>query len=182
MIKGSQMTIEARQKISKSLMGNHYAKGFRHTDETKRKVSLASKRQDHSWKLGLKRSEQSCKKQGETLHKNWQEGKYIKLNRAKGEHHWNWKGGINPVNDTIRKSTEMKLVKRACFERDSFTCQECNQIGGELSAHHIKPFSLFPELRFALDNLVTLCKSCHLKTDTYAGRVISYIQNNVYHT
>ncbi len=53
------------------------------------------------------------------------------------------------------------------FERDLYTCQNCGEVGGRLEAHHIKPWSLFSELRFAIDNGRTLCKDCHKQTESY---------------
>lgn len=84
----------------------------------------------------------------------------------------NWKGGITPINEKIRKSIEYKLWRKAVFERDNFTCKFCGQVGGKIQADHIKPFALFPELRFAIDNGRTLCENCHRKTETW-GRVRS---------
>lgn len=86
----------------------------------------------------------------------------------KGDKHWNWKGGISPINKRIRNSLEMKLWRKAVFERDKYTCVWCGQIGYKLSVDHIKPFALFPELRFAIDNGRTLCWECHRKTDTFS--------------
>jgi predicted restriction endonuclease len=91
-----------------------------------------------------------------------------------GDKNFNWKGGITPINCSIRSSTEMKLWRKAVFERDNYSCIWCGQKGGKLNADHIKPFSLFPELRFAIDNGRTLCKECHSKTDTYMGRIKNY--------
>jgi hypothetical protein len=86
--------------------------------------------------------------------------------------HWNWKGGINDVNDTIRKSLEYRLWRTAVFERDNYTCVWCGikSISGIaiiLHADHIKPFAYYPELRFAIDNGRTLCINCHKTTETY---------------
>ena len=92
-----------------------------------------------------------------------------------GNKHWNWKGGISPISETIRKSIEYKTWRQLIFERDNFTCVICGQIRGNIEADHIKPFSLYPKLRFLIDNGRTLCHNCHLKTDNYAGKIKRFL-------
>ena len=61
----------------------------------------------------------------------------------------------------IRKSKAYSDWRKSVFERDDFTCAICGHRGGELNAHHIKPFAKYPEDRFDVDNGITLCKECH---------------------
>ena len=90
--------------------------------------------------------------------------------KISGKNHWNWQSGLTSINSKIRNSLEMKLWRQSVLERDNHACVWCSS-NKDLVADHIKPFSLYPELRFAIDNGRTLCNSCHLKTDTFAGRI-----------
>jgi len=91
-------------------------------------------------------------------------------NLKKGEEHWNWKGGISPLNHSLRTSAMFEIWRNAVFLRDNFTCQNpnceyCNnKIGVFLHPHHIKPLSLYPELAFDVSNGITYCKEFHLNS------------------
>lgn len=92
-----------------------------------------------------------------------------------------WKGGVTLINHTIRNSAQYNEWRKTIFKRDNWSCVLCGdrQKSGHkviLQADHIKPFSLFPELRFSLDNGRTLCIDCHRKTDTYGFNII---KNNI---
>ncbi len=124
-------------------------KGKKHSAETRKKMSDKAK--------GKLISESHRKKISETFRKN-------------PSLHHSWKGGITPINLKIRRSMEYRLWRTAVFERDNYTCVWCGERGGRLNADHIKPFALFPELRFAIDNGRTLCEDCHKTTDTYGRK------------
>lgn len=91
------------------------------------------------------------------------EYEWSKHNPKTDKYHWNYKGGISPENLVIRNSLQMKLWRQDVFARDKYTCRECGLCGGSLQAHHIKEFAKYPELRFNIDNGITLCKNCHNK-------------------
>ena len=116
------------------------------------------------------------KKRIDMIGNQWNKGR-ISWNRGNkgykaGEKHYNWKGGVTSEYEKLRKSLEAKLWRKAVFERDNYTCTICgDDKGGNLEADHIKPWALYPELRYAIDNGRTLCHNCHQQTDTYGGRV-----------
>ena len=118
------------------------------TKEHKHKISIAMK--------GIMHSKESRKK-------------------ISGSNSHLWRGGVTPMNKLVRCSVEYKLWRRAVFQRDNFMCVWCKARYKKgqpviIQADHIKPFALYPELRFAIDNGRTLCIECHKKTDTYAGK------------
>lgn len=95
----------------------------------------------------------------------------------RGEKGSGWKGGLTAEKELIRNSMRYKEWRRSVFERDNYTCVNCGTKSGvgrsvTLNADHIKPFTSFPELRFAIDNGRTLCVPCHRKTDTYGYKAI----------
>ncbi len=90
-----------------------------------------------------------------------------------GPDNHNWKGGVTPINEKIRKSVPYQTWRRHVFIRDNYTCQACGTRGGDLQADHDLPFALFPDLRFEVLNGRTMCKSCHRNTPTYGDVRIS---------
>jgi hypothetical protein len=85
----------------------------------------------------------------------------------RGEQSNFWLGGVCEENNRIRHSTEYREWRSAIFRRDDYTCQECGIRGARLNADHIKPFALFKDLRFDIENGRTLCEPCHKETETY---------------
>lgn len=71
------------------------------------------------------------------------------------------KGNRNWDSYRGRKTPEYKKWREDVFRRDGYKCKICGVKGGVLNAHHIKPYSKFPNLRYSIDNGVTLCKKCH---------------------
>lgn len=83
----------------------------------------------------------------------------------------NWKGGITPERQAFYRSGEWKTAVKIVWARDNATCQRCNMDHRTLDrkspdyrkfhVHHIVSFAV-KELRADPDNLVLLCRSCHL--------------------
>lgn len=83
------------------------------------------------------------------------------LQKMSGSNNHLWRGGITPINVAIRMSLEYKLWRDACFARDGYTCQKTGEHSDKLIVHHILNFSSHPELRFSIDNGITLSRKVH---------------------
>ena len=136
--------IEFRKKISKALKGRKFTKEW-----------IEKLKKSHLGK-GHKQSEETKKR----------------LSKAhKGEKCNFWKGGVSKENERIRNGIESRLWREAVFARDNWTCQKCKTKGGKLHPHHIQNFAQFKELRFAIDNGITLCKKCHIEFHRIYGKI-----------
>ena len=172
--KGGFYSEETKQKISDANRGRKLS------IDQKMRISLAKKGKMPKFitsHKGYKHTEKTKKIISEKL-----EGRPIpelvrkKMSESKRcEKHWNWKGGITPENLRIRLRIEFRLWRESVFARDNWTCQKCNTKGGELHPHHIQNFAQFLELRFAIDNGITFCVSCHKQFHKIYG-----IKNNNY--
>ena len=62
------------------------------------------------------------------------------------------------------KSTGWKIVRKKALARDNYLCQDCLKMGYTVPAqtvHHIIPIKEQWTLRLIVENMVSLCESCH---------------------
>lgn len=144
-MKGRRMPIKTKKALLEAVTGgNHYLFGKAMPLETREKLKSAN--------LGKKHTINTRKK--------------MSLSHAHGEDHWNWKGGIGSERHQLMNKQDYILWRTSVFMRDGYICVECGS-KKNLQADHIKPWALYPELRYAIDNGRTLCYECHRKTDTW---------------
>ena len=136
---GKKLSEESKRKGVETRMknGSYNRKRKKCSEETKRKISEANK--------GRKFSEEIKQK----------------MRLRQGDRAGGWKGGLTSKNLLIRGRIEFRLWREAVFARDNWTCQKYGTWGGKLQAHHIQNFAQFPELRFAIDNGITLSGKAH---------------------
>lgn len=130
--------------------------GSKLSEETKRKIGEKSK--GHSVTL-------------EVRNKISKANKGIKRPQSSGENNYRWIKDRNKILDNHRQrsSFEMTCWRKACFERDNFTCQKTGERGGKLVVHHINNFADFTELRTSIENGITLSKNEHIKFHSLYG-------------
>ncbi len=125
--------------------------------------------------------------------KTFSKGSMIKRTESRiktdGYQAWN-KNDNTPIKKAIRGIRKYYDWRKAVFERDNYTCQDCFKKGGKLHAHHIIHVSLIfkeyniktieealkCEILWDKDNGITLCQKHHLDKhkNENSGRILEW--------
>lgn len=115
-------------------------------------------------------------------------GKNNPMFGVRGEEHPNWNPELTD-EDRIkeRKSFEDTQWRISVWRRDRFKCQKCGS-NKKLNAHHILNHKTHKELRYDVNNGITLCEDCHIKFhktygyfDNTREQINEYLQLEVTH-
>lgn len=150
-----------------------------------------SKKGQIPWNKGIEMSAESCKnyfgrkhskEHNEKISARLIGNKYavgskgsstsFKKGQTTGDKNKNWKGGISKDVWKIRGSFECAQWKKEVKKRDKNTCKRCCiKSFKKTTAHHVLNFSTHIDLRFSIENGITLCIKCHKKFhDKYGYR------------
>jgi thymidylate synthase ThyX/5-methylcytosine-specific restriction endonuclease McrA len=69
-----------------------------------------------------------------------------------------WRGGVTPERYLIGQWTQMQAFR--VHQKNSFRCTLCGS-GRDLHAHHIDPVAHNPSRAYDIDNLASVCRTCH---------------------
>jgi len=99
-------------------------------------------------------------------------GEYISRTNS-GSNAWQWSGGQFPYGKgwNERKKRRVRIRDQARCQNCGMTEPEClKEFGRVLDVHHIQPARSFesPGPRNAMENLTTLCRSCHRTAESMA--------------
>jgi len=183
--KGKILSKETRKKMSKVAKEKGFGlwmKGKHISEEIRRKIGEANK--GNSWNKGKYLSEETKKKIGEANKGRIisEEHKKIISKAHKGTKNHFWQGGKSFEEYTVNFNRELKELVR---QRDNYQCQLCGMPEVEnirkLCIHHVD----YNKKNCLPSNLISLCTSCHIRTNFNRDYWIEYLLNkrglNVYH-
>lgn len=161
---GKNRSQETKEKIKVKHLGKHFSPS---TEFKKGMVSYWRGRKGRvSPMKGKKQTEEAKKKISLHCH---QRGKKLSPEHLKkmiryGEKNNKWRGGTTTETQKRVQEESWKKLRKLIYARDNWTCQKCfKKCHKDIQCHHIIPFRITKDDR--KENLVTLCKGCHLKEE-----------------
>lgn len=178
--KGHKHTEESKKKMSESHKGkSSWNKGKKCSEETKEKMRLAKLKNPVKFWKGKHRSSNTKEEISKKLKGRmpWMFGKKHsektkkKISKANsGEKSYLWQGGISKE---LYGFDWTYLLKHSIRTRDCFVCKICDKHGWII--HHID----YNKKNNCPENLITLCNSCHAKTNFKREYWIEYFSLNI---
>lgn len=164
------MTFQVGHKLG---IGNQYRKGFKYSDEAKKKISERLKGNTNGFKIGFP----SPRKGKKSRFPAWNKGR--KLPEFSGENHPNWiKDRTKIVGRNTRTNDPcFKQWRLGVYKRDNYKCHISDtQCLGRIEAHHILRWKDYPELRYEIDNGITLCHFHHPRKKYDENRLVNFFR------
>jgi hypothetical protein len=167
MPKGYKHSQETKEKIRKANLNREYKGGWQLSEETKKKISNYAKNNlpKYSFKKG---------------YIPWNKG--LKGVMPNGENHPSW----------IKDRTKLKKEENKAYDyayqywakevknRDNWKCKINNKdCKGRLESHHILSWKDYPELRYNINNGITLCLAHHPRKRAEEKRLIPFFSELV---
>jgi hypothetical protein len=160
------------------LHNKYMRKGYKITEETRKKISLA--------KTGSKYPNRKTRIITEEMRVKWRENlkkrkpqKGIKRLDITGENHPNWIKDRTQLKKSDRKYLDYSYMnwRRNVKKRDNSKCRLSNcDCKGQLESHHIFNWRDYPELRYVINNGITLCHFHHPRKWEEEKRMIPIFQ------
>ena len=132
------------------------------------------------WNKGLIRNNKLRKKISRGMIKAFEEGKKSRIHKKsfkKGHKPWNYIDGRSKTKGPARYGDDWDKIRYLVYLRDRFTCQDCGIKGIRLHIHHKIPFLI--SFDNSLNNLITLCRSCHRQEEAKIMRELKNQQVEV---
>jgi 5-methylcytosine-specific restriction endonuclease McrA len=164
---GTKHSALTRKKMRDAHVG---MTGKKHSKQTRKKMSESQK--------GHPTSLETRMRQSTSAHSRPSASKETRIKMSlshRGKLSPHWRGGLTPLNKSLRNTAEYELWRNSVFLKDNFTCQVCGKRGGDLEADHLVLFTdliqengikdlaggLNCKKLWLISHGQTLCKHCH---------------------
>ncbi len=154
--------------------------GIKMTEESRLKMSL-SRKGSVPWNKGIKTGITSEKIKMLASFRWMGDKNPRRINPPKKEKHPNWINDRTLLKKDDRRNDSLyKEWRKNIYKRDNYKCRIADSnCGGRLEAHHILSWKDFPELRYEINNGITLCHAHHPKVRAEEKRLIPTFQELV---